>query len=62
VGHVRATRADWLAAAARARVGRGGRGLGGLEWIGESFEGDERRKKGVAWAIRKARGLFGTPR
>jgi hypothetical protein len=46
VGHVRATRADWLAAAARARVGRGDRGLGGLEWIGESFEGDERRKKG----------------
>ena len=47
VGHVHATRADWLAAAARARVGRGDRGLGGLEWIGESFEGDERRKKGV---------------
>jgi hypothetical protein len=39
------------------RVGRGGAGDG----IGESFERGERRKKEVAWAIRKARGLSGTP-
>jgi hypothetical protein len=43
-----------------ARVDRGGKWIG-VEWIGESPERDERRKKGVAWAIRKARGLLGTP-
>jgi hypothetical protein len=42
-------------------LGEGDRQGIGLERIGESFEGDERRKKGVAWAIRKARGVFGIP-
>lgn len=62
VGHVGATGAGWWRRCA-ARVGDGiglGKVLGRMDWRGGGEGTESPGRRGVAWAIRKPKGLFGT--